>query len=500
MGKKLYKSFGYKAVHIVVLMLYSILLIPILLNYWDLKIYGAWIAIYALFNLVQVLEFGHGVYIGNAFNIMVHDDEEKAKTILGSALRGNILIGFLQLFAIAILYATGLLDYLLDTEVSTKDAAIVLGILFIYRMTMGSFRGLVVKALNPFGLIYKSFQFSLTEKILEFVILASGAFLNFSLLQLALVWFVLKFIYSAYVLVRIKKLLPTYYPWWQYGSFQVGFQNVRRSFAYVGSNFLDRLGNDGIVLVVSALMGSTFLPLFSATRTIVNFGLKLSDFFLAPLAPEMINLYAKKKKKQLVEIFKGYWLITGAILMISFTVSLIFIESLFEMWTNNTLEFSMLLYCALVIIFLVQNHGKVLYSFFMGINKTRLVLLTSVLRIVLFFTIVLIFRKYELYAVLGALFIAELIISGVWLPIATYKEFEVSNRQKVFLYNNLISVLLLALLYGLFLMESNLIPLIAIYLVIFILQGIQFYQISADSRHKLANNFQKLVTFARKGK
>ncbi|MCT8341118.1 hypothetical protein MG296_13715 [Flavobacteriaceae bacterium TK19130] len=500
MAKKLYKSFGYKAIQIVVLTLYSILLIPILLNFWDLEVYGAWIAIYAFFNLIQVLELGHSMYVGNEFNFIVHNDSKAAKRVLGSALRGNILIGGLQLVVVAFLYVTGLFDYILDAEVSSFEAATVLGVLFLYRMTMGSFRGLVVKALNPFGLIYKAFQFNLIEKILEFGVLCSAAFLDLSLLQLAIVWFVVKFAYSSIVLFQIRNLLPEFYPWWRYGSFKHGFQNVRKSFAFVGSNFLDRLGNDGIVLVVSALMGSTFLPLFSATRTIVNFGLKLSDFFLAPLAPEMINLYAKKRKKQLMEIFKGYWLMTGGILMLGFTLSLFFIEPLFTLWTNDTLQFSMLLYCALIIIFLVQNHGKVLYSFFMGINRTRLVLMTSLLRILLFFGVVLSFQEYGLNAVLGALFVAELIIAGAWLPIATYKEFEVSNRQKIFLYNNLISVLLLALLYGLFLMDSNLIFLIAIYLIIIILQGIQFYQISADSRRKLAKNFQKLVTFARKGK
>ena len=95
MIKSLFKSFGYKTVQTVVLTLYSFLLIPILLNYWELKVYGAWIALFTIFNLIQVIEFGHATYIGNQFNAIVKENTEKAKIVLGSALRANFLTGFI---------------------------------------------------------------------------------------------------------------------------------------------------------------------------------------------------------------------------------------------------------------------------------------------------------------------------------------------------------------------------------------------------------------------
>ena len=153
MSKKLYKSFGYKGLQIIVLILYSLLLIPVLLNYWDLEVYGAWIALYAFFNLIQVIELGHSVYIGNEFNRIVHTQKEKAKVLLGSAIRANILVGVLQLSIVFILFKLGLLRYLLDKNIDDREIAIVISILLLYRMCIGSFRGIIVKTLNPFGLI-----------------------------------------------------------------------------------------------------------------------------------------------------------------------------------------------------------------------------------------------------------------------------------------------------------------------------------------------------------
>ncbi|HBY70138.1 MAG TPA: hypothetical protein DEG69_21725, partial [Flavobacteriaceae bacterium] len=117
--------------------------------------YGAWIALFTVFNLIQVIEFGHATYIGNQFNAIVKENTEKAKKVLGSALRANFLTGFIQITIVFLLFKSGFLKFLLDTDISDKTIATVLTILFLYRMLAGSFRGIIVKILNPFGLIYK---------------------------------------------------------------------------------------------------------------------------------------------------------------------------------------------------------------------------------------------------------------------------------------------------------------------------------------------------------
>lgn len=498
MAKKLVKSFGYKAVHLIVLVLYSVLLVPILLRFWDLEVYGAWIALYALFNLIQVFEVGHGTFVGNEFNRVVNTDVDEGKRILGSALRANFLIGFLQLGVVYILYVTHFLDKFLDKGVDAKTVTIVLFILFVYRMIIGSFRGIIVKILNPFGLIYKSFVFALTEKILEFGILAVAAVGEVSLIYLAWLWLIVKFIYSVIVLFQLKKILPDYYPWWKYGDFKLGFVNFKKSIPFFASNFLDRLGNDGIVLVVSVIMGSTFLPLFAATRTIVNFGLKLSDFFLNPIDPEMINLYAQNKKKQLLEIFKSYWLVTGIILTVGFTASLFFIEHLFNLWTGKNLEFNLLLYSALVIIFLIQNYGKVLYTFFNGINHTRAVFYSTFLKVVLFFIVVYVLRDYGLYAVLIGLLFSELFISSILLPYFSFKIFNLTSKQKLLFFINLFSVLFLGWVYYLNIYGNNTIWISLSFIPVLTLLYIQYADISIETKQMVFKRIGKLTTFARK--
>lgn len=500
MSKKLYKSFGYKAVEIVVHTLLSLLLIPILLNYWDLEVYGSWIAIYAFYNLLQVIEFGHSVYVGNEINRIVHAQLEEAKIVLGSALRANFLIGLIQLAIIFAMYYFGLFSFVLDKSIDDKEVALVLGILFLYKMVIGTYRGLIIKIVNPFGFIYKSFQFSFTEKILEFGILTSVAVAGFSLIELAILWFCVKLVYSVIILRELKNLMPEFFPWWKYGDFKIGIKNLKNSLSYGASNFLNRLGNDGIVLIISAFVGTTFLPLFTATRTIINFGLKLSDFFLNPLAPEVINLHVQKKQAKILDIFKSYWFVSSGLLIIGFTVSLFFIEHIFEFWTGGKLEFSMALYCSLAVILLVQNYGIMITTFFTCINKTTIVLRTSVMRMALFFLIAFLFKNYELYGVLLGLFLSELIVAGVYLPYNMFREFDLTGSEKLKYMVNLLTVLCVAYLYYAIFQEKPIWHVVVSCVPILLLLAYQYTLISQESVGLVYRKFSNLSIFAAKKK
>ncbi|MGV6829443.1 MAG: lipopolysaccharide biosynthesis protein [Flavobacteriales bacterium] len=498
MATKLFKSFGYKAVQIIVLILYSLLLVPILLNFWNLEVYGSWIALYAFFNIIQVIELGHSTFVGNHFNKIVHTKINDAKILLGSALRANIVVGFLQICLVLLFYVLGLFNYLLDKNIDDKEVVIVLLILFLYRMIIGSFRGIIVKILNPFGLIYKGFQFSLFEKIVEFFILITAAILGASLLQLAVFWLIIKFIYSSIILVSLKKLLPDFFPWWKFGNFKFGIQNFIKSIPFGLSNFIDRLSNDGVVLVVSAFVGTSFLPLFSATRTLVNMGLKISDFFISPIVPEIINYFAKNRKKKILDIIRSYWFVTSLVLMSGYIISLFFIKDLFHLWTHNKLSFDLALYSALVIILLVQNYGKVLQVVFMSINKTKVVLTSSVLKVSIFFICAFMFKNLGIYGVLLSLVISEFIVVTFWLPTNSFKLFQLKGIEKFKFYVYLISVICLAILFYFNVRGVSFWILFGLTILIISLNYIQFTFISKDTKASTIQNLKKLLTFVRK--
>lgn len=491
MSKKLEKSFLYKAVHIGVLMSYNLLIIPTLLVYWDLSVYGAWIALYVIFNLIQVFELGHSTYVGNEINRIVHTDKEGAKHILGSAVRANFIVSGIQPLIIWLVYKLGLLGFFLDDNIDQQEVFYVLLILLAYRLSIGALRSLIQKILNPFGLIYKMFQYSILETLIELCVLVAAALSQISLIELAILWFSVKFVFSVMVLFDLKRILPEFFPWWRTGDIKTGLKDMYSSFSYALSNFLDRLGNDGIVLLVSAFAGTTYLPLFTATRTIVNFGLKLSDFFLTPLAPEMINLYSQLKMGLIQNIFRAYWFFSSILLIVGFVSSLFFMEWIFELWTGGNLEFSMELYCFLVFIFLIKNYGKVLLTFFISINKTQIVLWGTVIRILIIYSLSFILKDWGIIAILWGMALAELVVVSIWLPVFSLKLFKIQGINRFHFFNNLIAALLVGLFFYFYIDERYLLSGLTILAVVLFL-GKQYLLISLSLRQNIWSRLNQL--------
>ncbi|OAB77333.1 polysaccharide biosynthesis protein [Cochleicola gelatinilyticus] len=497
MLKKLYKSYRYKALQIIVLLLHSLFLIPLLLNFWDLKVYGKWIAIYSFFNIIQVFEFSHAQFVGNEFNRLAHVNRVRAKEVLGSAIRVNLVIQILQLALVLLFLYTGLLGFFFDDNIGVGNVAIILIILFFYRFIIGSFRGIIVKILNPFGLIYKSFQFALVEKVLEFFILVIAAASGISLIELAIFWVCVKSVYSAIIIYQLKTIIPQYFPWWKHGSFKEGVLNILKASYLVGSNFSDRIMNDGLNLIVSAFVGTTFLPLFSATKTIVNFGLKVSEFILGPIEPEMIGLSIKKRAVKILDIFKAYWLITGSILIVFYTIGLFLLDDFFMIWTNGKLVFNELLFGALSIIFLIHNFAEVIIRYFVAMNKLKIVLSTSLLRIGILVT-VLYFSDKNLSSILLALILSEFIIASLYIPYKIFNDFHFQTRDKITVYINLFSIIWLSIMFYFKQEGKPLWILLILFIPVVIILRWQYLSISKNTKNLFLRGFRKLTIFGLK--
>lgn len=490
MTDKLNKSISYKAVQTVGFTLYSLLLIPLLIKFWGTETFGSWIAIYALYNLVQVVEFGHNTYVGNAFNVLVHIDTGGARNLLASAFKINLLSGVIQMSVIFIIYKIGAFGYFIESDIEQKDILTILIILFLYRLIIGSYRGMLVKILNPFGYIYKSYQFSIFERFIEFVVLVLAAVKGYSLVNMALIWLITKSLYSIGILWYLKRLLPDYFPWWQGGSLAEGWSNYKRSMAFIGSSLLDRMASDGVILLISVLIGSTFLPLFVAIRTLVNFGTKLSEIFLGPITPELINLYAKGLKDRLVQVMGYYWVITGGLLVIGFMLSVWVIEPVFEIWTNGRLEFKPLVYYGLIVVMITQNMGSILNSFLRGINRTNTVFYTSLLRTSMILIGIYFFYTMSIKGLILALGIAEFFKSVFWLPYWCSKDLPVSFKNFGMLYLNPLLVGLTILYFFLEFENVSVWVLFAIIVLIAALLYWQFQKMSPAALRLLKRKFK----------
>lgn len=116
---------------IVVTLLSQMALVPIYLTYWKIEIYGIWLAVLALINIMSTLDIGHQNFIGYEFFKFGNNDKQGLSKYLWSATLVGVGLGTLQLLLIVIFIVTGVLPrvHILKTGSiitckSTTDGAI----------------------------------------------------------------------------------------------------------------------------------------------------------------------------------------------------------------------------------------------------------------------------------------------------------------------------------------------------------------------------------------
>lgn len=391
----------------------SILLVPLILRIWGDEKYGVWIALYSFFNLMLAIDLGHGLFISNEINKTYHVEKESAKKLLGSGLRVIFISALLQFFVLSSLYYLGVLgDIISNDSISSRELFLCLCLLFGYRMFIGGFKGILVKLTYPVGYIDRAFYIGMGEQILEVLLLFYAAITDISLLELCIYFVSIKSVYAIFVFVLIKRWIPEFFPWWQKGDIVTGVKNYVTSMALAINSFLERFSNDGLNIIVSSVLGSKVVPLFSTTKVLANLALQLSGLVIQPFQPELSRYYAKKEYDKVINVIKLNWLFAGLILCLPFIIVSPWVEELYTIWTSGELVFDKQLYALLIIGVLIFNYGNSYVTYLNSINNLKALLKITVLRGTLICGLsVILTYQYGLIGIGISIAIAEILTS-----------------------------------------------------------------------------------------
>jgi O-antigen/teichoic acid export membrane protein len=78
----------------------NVLLVPIVLRYWNAETYGLWLGILALYGLIQTIDTGHQNYVGNEICKLYSTNDSALKQVLASSIWMAILLGISQFFIV----------------------------------------------------------------------------------------------------------------------------------------------------------------------------------------------------------------------------------------------------------------------------------------------------------------------------------------------------------------------------------------------------------------
>lgn len=439
------------------------------------------------------IDMGHGIFISNEINKTYHVEKDTAKELLGSSLRVTFISTLIQFLIILFLFWLGFLNGMISEGViSPNELFLCLCVLLSYRLFIGGFKGILVKLTYPVGYIDRGFYIGLGEQIVEILVLLFAAVTDIRLLHLCIIFVVAKSMYGIWIFVLLKKWIPEFFPWWEKGNIKIGVRNYFKSTALAANSFLERFSNDGLNIIVSSVLGSKSVPLFSTTKVLSNLALQLSGFVIQPFQPELSRFYATKEYGKVINVIRINWLFAGIVICIPFILLSPWIEELYTFWTSGKLVFNAHLYALLVMGVLIFNYGNSYVTYLNSINSLKELLKITTIRGCLICGLSVVLAYY--YGLVGigvSVIIAEMLTSLIMPSYYVGKELA-SHGLKIARYNKIISLIPViatcAYHYLYFFLGVTNIWLLVVVIIIIIASVIyQWNYIDSDIRDRITN-------------
>lgn len=355
----------------VVNLMQAVVQVPVLLHYWGAEKMGIWLSLIAAGVLMTALDVGHHAYLGNKLNRLYATDLDEFGRTLGSGVRISLLIGFLPLLFILFGYCFFDLGGLLSVSglvMSSREIALLLMVQMIqwsYTFALGGVLGQLYVAKGDFP---RYTYWGACYRLLGSLILIISVFIGVDVSGAVLIQAAFCVLYHLVQWGDLRRRYPEFYPWWKMGSFAEGWLNYKRSTVLTFNNVGQQLLSQGLVLLVAKVLGSTAVPLYSATRTMVNVAQTANNIVINPLTPEIGRLDAAGNHMEVQHLLRLAVVGTCLLILLGIALAIWLVEPLFMVWTRGRLEFQSTFVFLLITAMALRMLGSTSMAYLISVN------------------------------------------------------------------------------------------------------------------------------------
>jgi len=367
-----------------VTMVSQIALVPLFLNHWSVETYGVWLALHALEAVIVTLDLGHQTYLGYEFLRMARNDIPALSRNLWSGVGIGFLLSILQVVFILLIIYTGLLPLLLGNsngvpDELVNDAGVLFILLGLVWLIASSARGLIVRALEPFGYYPRLTWWNTCLLTVMNVCPAVAVVFGADLLTAGIVHSLAVILCSVPIYLDVFSLLKKENVQFTRPSLKLGIHNFLRSTGVSGKLILENARQQGVRILLAPLSGMKGLAAFATMRTGSNVALQGLNTITNPLMPDLMRFLHDRDQVRSEAAFGTVWIVVVALMSPTVIILQAFMEPIFSLWTQGQIEFDPLLFAILSLSVLVYAVAQPAIAVVVGNNLIRTQLLLSVL-------------------------------------------------------------------------------------------------------------------------
>jgi O-antigen/teichoic acid export membrane protein len=324
--------------------------VPLLLRHWDQQTYAVWVAVFAVYSLLQTADTGHTGYLGNEFLRLAHSDPTAYRRTFASGLRIAIVLGAAQLLLAVALLLVGLVPRVLGIPLSGSAAAtagLSLVALALGWWASGSFGGVIAGLYLPAGDFVRAQGWAIASRVLLFACLVGPAVAGYGVLGAAVATGVGNVVFTLLLLADAWRRYPITRHWAADASWGLALGNVRRSLVVTGNNASAQLSTSGLALAVSSLLGAAMLLSFTTLRTLANAATAVTTVVVSPLVPDMVRYRTQEDWGKLHVCFEACWWGVGLLVHLGTLACFPIAGYVYTLWTGGRIPFDAPLFAVL---------------------------------------------------------------------------------------------------------------------------------------------------------
>lgn len=409
----------------------QLLVVPLFLSQLGELDYGAWLMISALAGYVSLADLGAQTYALNCATVCAAaDDRAELRRVVHSAMLlswGGAVIALL--IALAWLFSghgRTLLRSLGSDEFRTLTAATALFLSAALSVPIGLMTGLYRVGSEYARGVHAASAQRLMQVVLGCLAVAVGAQLQvIAALHLAC---------SVVALVAVITDVRRRHPWISLGvtaaDLRLACSMVANGVLFLAITVAMILGQQGSILLLGAMAGTTAVAAFATLRTLANLARQVFGSLSNALWPETTLLHAQGKRHALERVHRLGTKLTLGVATVIAAPLLACGQEIHQVWTRGRLPYDEVLFAILLLHLLSQAWWTTSATLLSSCNRQRAVA-TAMLQSNLLALLVggLLLPACGCRALAGALAICDILVCGIRIPRLAAQSLGLSPRD-----------------------------------------------------------------------
>jgi O-antigen/teichoic acid export membrane protein len=425
--KQIGASFAFKVLSI----LLNLWLVPIVLNYLGIELYGVWVTILSFLSWLSLSDVGIGQGLRNKLATALADDDKREALAYVSTAYGTIFI-----ISMALLIFTTAAVWLLDWQAvlntgavqnSTIQKALTITLIGVF---INFSLGLVNQVINALqknswaSVVPILSNLILVAFLLLYPVKAGDQLINYSVFYV-IGSFISLITFSLFVYHKYPYLIPTIKSFDRLKIYDITKLGINFFIIQIAVIVIFNTGN----IIIAQLFSAEEVTPYSVLYRLFNFLTIFFGMILTPFWSAYTEAYAKRDfewmRKSIMQLNQLMIPTLVVVTLIGF-----FAEKIILLWTKEVFQYDFLL-ISLMSLYAIIAIWNNIYSFFLnGIGRTKEQLVTAAIGAVINIPLSIFFAKYLQLGSAGVM-LSMIICLGLFSvvgPIATFNE--ISNGQQ----------------------------------------------------------------------